>query len=222
MLLIIFFTLLNYIKLKCFLNNVNKHIKLLLLSSYLWYLAEGLFGPLYAIFTERIGGNILDITGAYAVYMIVAGILYMFVGKIADKHSMEKMMVAGYAIYAAGTFGYLLVDTPLKLFMLQALLGAAIALATPTWNALYSKHLDEGKFGEEWGLSDGGPSIISGVSILIGGIIITYADFTVLFLLMGLIQTISTIVTFRILFMSPEKTYRKHLKKKRFRSYLHR
>ena len=47
--------------------------RLLILSSALWHLSEGLLGPLFAVFSERVGGDILDITGAWAAYLIVSG-----------------------------------------------------------------------------------------------------------------------------------------------------
>ena len=42
--------------------SLNKTTKILLIASSLWYFGEGLFGPLFAIYAEKIGGDILDIT----------------------------------------------------------------------------------------------------------------------------------------------------------------
>lgn len=39
---------------------------ILLWSSNLWALGEGMLGPLFAVFAQRIGGNILDITWAWS------------------------------------------------------------------------------------------------------------------------------------------------------------
>jgi hypothetical protein len=41
--------------------------RLLLWSSNLWSLGEGMLGPLFAVFAQGIGGNILDITWAWAI-----------------------------------------------------------------------------------------------------------------------------------------------------------
>ena len=66
-------------------------------------------------------------------YIFLAGVLYIVVGKITDVHdSKEKVMVAGYALNALCTFGYLLVSQPGHLFVVQAGLGVAAAMATPT------------------------------------------------------------------------------------------
>ena len=111
---------------------MNKVMRSLLLGSYIWFFGWGLLGPLYAVFAQKIGGDILEMTGAYALYLIVGGLFSIGFGKYSDHVSKEKMMVAGYMLNAAATFGYLLVDTPIKLFIVQALLGLANALATPT------------------------------------------------------------------------------------------
>lgn len=52
---------------------MNSKIKALLYSSNIWYLGEGMLGPLLAIYTERIGGDIFDISWAWAIYLVVTG-----------------------------------------------------------------------------------------------------------------------------------------------------
>jgi len=97
------------------------------------------------------------------------------------------------------TFGYLFVSAPAHLFIVQAGLGVAAALATPTWNALYAKNEDKKHDTYEWGLAGGEAEIITGTAIVLGGVIVTYFSFTTLFISMGLIQTIATFYQARIL-----------------------
>jgi MFS family permease len=104
-----------------------------------------MLGPLLAIFTEYIGGDILDVTWAWAIYLFASGFFTILLGKYSDRVSKKKMMVAGYTLNAVFTFGYLLVDTPFKLFAIQAEIGVAGALATPTWYAPYSEYEDRKK-----------------------------------------------------------------------------
>lgn len=179
---------------------LNRNIKILLYGGNIWYLGEGMLGPLFAVFTERVGGDVLDITWAWALYLIVAGLLYIVVGKISDKYNnTEKIMVMGYALNAIFTFGYLFVSVPWHLFVVQAGLGVAAAMATPTWDTLYAKHENRKHGGFQWGLAGGEAQIITGVAIIIGGYIISFASFTVLFLTMGIIQVIATIYQAQIL-----------------------
>lgn len=179
---------------------INRNIKILLLGANLWYFGEGMLGPLFAIFTERIGGDILDVSWAWATYLIFAGLLYIVVGKITDAHdNKEKVMVVGYALNALFTFGYLLVAAPWHLFIVQAGLGVALAMSSPTWTALYAKHEDRRHDGFEWGLAGGMAQIITGIAIVIGGYIVSYGSFTALFIIMGSIQAVATIYQARIL-----------------------
>ena len=103
-------------------------------------------------------------------------------------------MILGYFLNAFATFGYLFVDSTAKLFIVQGVLGVANAMATPTWCALFSKYADKSKLGEQWGWSEGGPDIMTGIAILIGGIIVTYFSFEVLFIFMGTVQFITAII----------------------------
>jgi len=178
---------------------VNKKISILLFGANLWYLGEGMFGPLLAVFTERVGGDILNITGAWATYLLVTGILTIIIGRISDSRNKEKIMIVGYALNALFTFGYIFVQDPLHLLLVQAGLGMASALATPTWNALYAQHEDRKRAGFAWGLAGGEFQIITAIAIMIGGLIVSQYSFTMLFILMGCIQIIATIYQMRIL-----------------------
>ena len=179
------------------MKNRTEHI--LLWGSNIWYLGEGLLGPLLAVYTQKVGGNILDISWACALYLMIAGVTKIFVGKLSDgPKQKERLMVTGFALNAVFTFCYLLVQTPQHLFLVQIGLGFAAALATPTWAALYALHQSSRKSGITWGLASGEASIASSVAILIGGYIVQTYSFSLLFLLMGSIQVIATIYQARI------------------------
>lgn len=185
---------------------LNRSTRLLLYGGTLWYLGEGMLGPLFAVFADRIGGDILDITWAWAAYLIVMGLLYIVVGRYSDRHpteerGKERLMVLGYALNAIFTFAYLLVGSPLELLLVQASLGAAAALSAPTWDALFSRHLDHEEGGFVWGLAGGYKYIVLGIALLIGGFIVTNFSFTALFLTMGSIQVVAALYQAQILWV---------------------
>lgn len=175
--------------------------KILRWSSNLWNFADGMFGPLLAVFTERIGGNILDISAAWATYLIVTGIFVILVGRISDRVGKEFIMIAGYALTAVFTFGYLLVETQIHLLLVQAGLGFALALSNPTWFALYDRYSGDREDGYVWGLSDGQAKIATGIAIVIGGFIVNRFSFAALFLTMGTLQVLATLLQARIFFL---------------------
>ena len=179
---------------------LNKYTKILLYGGNLWFLGEGMFGPLLAVFTEKIGGSILDVSYAWATYLMVTGVLIIVCGAVSDKHcSKERLMVGGYALNTCFTFLYLFVETPFQMLLVQAGLGLANALSVPTWNALYARYENKDHGGYTWGLAAGEALFIRGVAMLIGGFIVTRYSFTALFLTMGIIQTISTVYQAQIL-----------------------
>jgi len=45
---------------------LNHKERSLLYGANFWYFSEGLLGPLFAVFAERIGGDVLDIAWAWA------------------------------------------------------------------------------------------------------------------------------------------------------------
>jgi MFS family permease len=177
-----------------------KRTKILLISDYFMVFGSGMFGPLFAIFTEKVGGDILDISWVWATYLIITGIIIMIVGKISDKWlGKEKLVVIGFLLSAIFTLGYLLVSTPLHLFLVQIGLAFGTALSFPTWDALYAKYEDKKHDGFNWGLVDGGEQIVPGIAMLVGGFIVVYFGFPTLFILMAIVQFIGAISQARIL-----------------------
>ena len=180
---------------------LSKTAKVLLLGANIWYFGEGMMGPLFAVFAEKVGGDILDITWAWATYLIITGVMYIVVGKLLNgKNYKVKAMVLGYALNALFTFGYLFVSSPIQLFIVQAGLGIAEAIGTPAWDSLYAKNLPDDMDSYAWGLSTGQSQIVTGVAFGIGGLITHFISFEVLFITMGIIQLTAALVTAQLLF----------------------
>ncbi len=180
---------------------LSKTAKILLLGANIWYFGEGMMGPLFAVFAEKVGGDILDITWAWATYLIITGVMYIVVGKLLNRKSYKvKAMVFGYVLNALFTFGYLFVSSPIQLFIVQAGLGIAEAIGTPAWDSLYAKNLPDDMDSYAWGLSTGQSQIVTGVAFGIGGLITHFISFEVLFITMGIIQLTAALVTAQLLF----------------------
>lgn len=179
---------------------MKKPERILVYGGNLWYLGEGMLGPLFAVFAQRIGGDVLDISWAWATYLFVTGVIMIIASRFADANrNQARMMIFGYALNAACTFGYLFISAPIHLLIVQIGLGIANALATPTWNALYARFEDRHHECTTWGLAGGQANIVIGLGILIGGGIVANASFNALFLTMGTIQVIATLYQIRIL-----------------------
>lgn len=180
---------------------------ILLHGSNLWYLGTGLFGPLLAVFTDRIGGSILDISYAWATFLATTGIAIIIVGRFSDGPRVkERFLVLGYFLNAFFTLLLLTVDSPTGLFFNQFGFGVALAFATPTWQALYAQYENKKRPSMTWALVGGEGLIIQGAAILIGGVLVKFFSFELLFVVMGCVQLLAAMFMTRILKDTPIKT----------------
>jgi hypothetical protein len=182
--------------------NFTRPHKILLIASSLWFFGEGLFSPLFAVFSEKIGGDILDLTWALSLYLCLTGILYMVFGKLLRKSRYkEYFLILGYLLNTVLTFSYMFIHNSHELLLLQVGLAIAEALSTPIWDALFAKYLETSDDSLFWGIAGGHSQLVSGIAIALGGLVIYYFSFNLLFIIMGCIQAFATIVQTRLLFV---------------------
>lgn len=197
----------------------KKQIRSLLLGNNVWNFGEAMFGPLLAVFTQRVGGGVLEITSISAAYIFTQGVFKIIFGAISDYRSKkvfdlkkkEKdfllkkfILLLGFLLSIVFTFLYIFVSTPLQLLFIQIGLGISTALADPSWDSLYSYYsVSNNKnkpSGLQWGIADGTPDLFIAIGVMLGGFVITSLDFKILFLLMGGIQIIAFLCQLPIIF----------------------
>lgn len=112
-----------------------------------------MLGPIYALFVGKIGGDLLDVSYAFGIYALAAGMTTLISGRYADKlKENELIVVFGYGIMGLAFFGYTLVNSIWSLLLVQIIVGLGEAIYLPAFDAIYSKHLDGHKSGKEWGV----------------------------------------------------------------------
>lgn len=154
--------------------------KILLISDGLAILSGGLIGPIYALLVQRYGGDLLDASATFAIFMITAGVVIYFMAFWEDRFKHQrKFIIIGYGLSMVGTGGYLLAQNATHLFFVQAVLGLAVAIKDPAYDAIFSrsdqKHLTLAW--REWEAMD---YVILGLSALLGGFIAEYIGFRAL------------------------------------------
>lgn len=164
----------------------NRAIRILLFTNSLILFAVAMLGPIYALFVEKIGGDLLDASYAFAAFALAAGLTTLISGKYADKvKENELIVVLGYIIMMFGFLGYLLVHSIWSLFIVQIVIGLGEAIYSPAFDAVYSKHLDGHKSGQEWGAWEAINYFTAAVGAFIGGLVVTFFGFNTLFILMA-------------------------------------
>jgi MFS family permease len=177
----------------------NKALRILLITNGLVLLAGAMLGPIYALFIENIGGDLLDASLTGGFFALAAGITTLIAGKFADKNKRDELIVAfGYAVMGLGFLLYIFVNSIWFLFGVQILIGFAEAFYSPAFDALYSKHITKKKAGREWGAWESINYFSIAIGAAIGGLIASNFGFTSIFAIMSALCFISAIYIFHL------------------------
>lgn len=166
----------------------NKALRILLYTNAMILLAAAMLGPIYALFVEKVGGDLMDASIAGSIFALVAGLTTLIFGKYSDKiKENELIIVLGYGIMGVGFLLYFWVASVLFLFVVQAIIGFGEAIYSPAFDAVYSKHLDEHKSGTQWGAWESMNYFTTAIGAIIGGGLVTIFGFQVLFVIMTML-----------------------------------
>jgi len=164
----------------------NKAIKTLLATNAAILFAAAMLGPIYALFVEEIGGNLLDASLAGGVFALAAGLTSLLSGRFSDKIKESRLIVVvGYALIGVGFVLYLVVSSMWSLLLIQAIIGLGEAIYSPAFDALYSSNLDKHKFALEWGMWETVNYFTAAIGAVAGGLLVTYLGFKILFVTMA-------------------------------------
>jgi len=175
-------------------THFSKGIKTILLVDSIVMVAAAMLGPIYALFVEEIGGSLLDASFAAAIFAVVGGITCLISGNLTDKiKENELIIVFGYFMLGIGFFLYTFVDSILFLFGVQVIVGLAHAVSNPALDAVFSKHLDKGKVGKEWGAWEALGFFTYAIGAVVGGLIVINFGFDAIFIIMSILCFASAI-----------------------------
>ncbi len=167
---------------------INKALRVLIAYNSLFYFAASLFGTLYAVFIQKIGGGVMLISVSTAVFYISSTLFLLVMAKFGDKVKEKELLLAGsYLLRAVGYACYLVVGSALGLILLQVLFGLADAMGTPTFSALFAKHIDskiEVMEYSDWTII---ANLTMALGAVLGGFLVSAYGFSMLFVVMTLL-----------------------------------
>lgn len=170
----------------------NKALQTLYLFNGLFVTAGAMLAPLYALFAESLNVTLLGVSLLSAVFLGSRFICMLLIQIFGDSvYEKEYMLLAGFLIRSIGWFSLALATEPLILFIIQALLGAGEALGSPYFNAIFAKHLDDGKQIAEYSSWEIISTCGAIFGTLLGGYIVSVFGFQSLFVIMGCMALIS-------------------------------
>ncbi len=170
----------------------NKALRILFINNGIFVFAISLLGPLYAVFVETIDTNIISISISWSAFLLSSTFCMLILRKYGDLiKEKEYLLMAGFLIRAIAWFAFPFVPNLLMLIALQILIGIGEAVGSPAFDAIFAEHLDDGHHIKEytdWKLI---VNIAGAIAVVLGGIIIEYYGFRVLFFTMGTLALIS-------------------------------
>ena len=168
---------------------MKRGTKILLLADSMATLALGMIGPIYALFVEKIGGDILDAGWAYFAFMISSGVVMFLLSRWEDRfRHKSKLVVLGYSLTSLGCLSYIFVYNQMTLVLTQIILGLSVAVLNPSFDALYSRFVDHKKETSEWGAWESMGYLVTGIAAVVGGYFANSYGFRALFIFMFIVS----------------------------------
>jgi MFS family permease len=165
---------------------LNRSLRAMLVVSALYMFAFGMFSPLYAIFVEKVGGNVAVASNAWAVFMLVAGLMTFITGRWEND---SRQTVIGLAwsqfIVGAAYLIYYLADGVAWLYVAQVLLGLGASFFWPAFHSLYGKHVDKRNQAKQWSIYDALAYLLPAGAAVLGGWLVDNYGFGLMFLVMA-------------------------------------
>ena len=187
-----------------FLQDINPVIRFLIISDVIFTGASGLLGPIFALFIENFieGGNEIVAGLAVSIYLLTKSVLQIPIAHFIDKIRGEKddfwILFIFTSLASLIPLLYLLVRTPLELYIVQFILGAFTAFTFPTYMAIFTRHIDKQKEGTEWGIYFTLTDLASAALAALGGYIANANGFKSLIIIVAVLGFVSALLLFPI------------------------
>lgn len=170
---------------------MNKSLRTLLVANGVFILAASLLGPLYAVFVAGIDQAVLAVSLTWSTALVTGVILTFFVSRFGDRvKEKEYLLIAGFLLRALAWFGFIFVGSLRDLVLLQIVIGMGEAVGNPAFDVLFSQHLDKNKrvFDySNWKIME---KLMMAGGVFLGGLVVTYFGFPVLFALMSFLALV--------------------------------
>ncbi len=193
------------IKLKhYFLGDINPVVRFLVISDTVVLGASGLLGPIFALFIEEFiqGGNEAVAGLAASIYLFTRSVFQIPTAYLIDKIRGEKddfwLMFTFSFLIALTPLLYLVIHTPLQLYIVEFLLGLFSAFTYPTFMATFTRHIDREKEGTEWGVYYTLTGLTSAILAAVGGFVAAVEGFNILIISVVVLSVIGSLLLWPI------------------------
>lgn len=183
---------------------MNPVIRFLIISDTVVVGAAGLLGPIFALFIEDyIVGSSAAVAGiAAGIYLFTKSILQVPIAHLIDRIRGERddfwFLFIFSILVALIPLLYLVIHTPLQLYLVQFVYGFFVAFTFPTYMALFTRHVDRNKEGTEWGVYFTLTDLTSAALAAIGGYVATEYGFPALIITVVFVSIVGSLILWPI------------------------
>jgi len=189
-------------------KSINKVIKTLIISDFFFQYGWGLVSPVFAIFileniTLENPAEAAKVAGFAALsYWVAKSLLQIPIGRYLDRNHGEKddfwFMFLGTFLTGFVPLGFLISSKPWHIYSFQVLHAVAMAMTVPSWSAIFTRHIDQGKEAFEWGTRSTVLGFGAGLAGALGGIMVAIFGFKTIFISVGVLTFVSALLLFII------------------------
>ncbi len=180
--------------------DMDKTLKLLIISDILVYGALGFVSPILSIFIDNnlAGGGIFTAGLASTIFLTTHAILQVVFSYFFNPKDRLWMLWLGTGIIAVVPIGYIFSTHIWHLFLAEFAYGVGAALAYPSWSSLFTAHLEKGQRGFQWSIYSSGLGLGTAITAAVGGLIAEKLSFKVVFGLTSILAVIGLLVLFKL------------------------
>ena len=175
--------------------NNNKSLLSLFLINGIFVFASSLFGPLYAVYIEKLGTGILSASLTWSVMLVTTTLVTMVVAKYGDKvKEKEYLLIAGFIIRSIAWFSYTIIQNVPQLIIVQVLVGIGEAVGSPAFDAIFADHLDKKSEIMEYSGWKVLYNLVAALGTGIGGVLVVSFGFNIMFYVMSTLAATSAVI----------------------------
>jgi len=183
-----------------FREKLNPVTRNLLILNILNISGWALVNPIFAIFVlNRIEAATIKTVGMlYFLYWIIKAILQLFISDYLDRVKGEAddffALLVGQFLNTLVPILLMFAHNVLEVYIIFIIYGIGDAMAVPSWNSLFTRHINQKRISFEWALNSTGFNLGSAFAILAGSSLATLFGFPIVFFVVFLCQLIGLIL----------------------------
>lgn len=187
-----------------FLKDISIVIRFLIISDTILIGASGFLGPIFALFVEDYikGSNATVVGLAAAIFLITKSLSQIPVAILVDKIRGEKddfyILFVFSILSSLAPLLYLIISTPLELYLVQFVLAILTAFTFPSYMAIFTRHIGPKKEGTAWGIYFTLTDLAAAAFGAIGGYIAFVQGFATLIIIVVVVSVIGALLLWPI------------------------